>query len=410
MATITSGELRFDPMDPSYVKDPYPLFARFRKESPVLYWELGGGPIFFRYRDCLAIMRDPRLGNDPTAGAGLPAQTKAAFPDFAVLVESGLFFADGASHTRLRNLVNPVFNPRAIEVHRPKVKAIIDAQLAKLPREGEINVSADFNRIYPVQVISSILNIPLQHQDDFIAFADALISTGVPGLPPDLFASYMPALSRGCAIVRDCIAERRAKPMENDLLSQLIAARDAGDRLSDDELVALVGTLLAAGTDTTVHGTNNTILSLLRNPAELALLRETPALARSAFEEALRFEGIQRVPLARFAKESLSFEGVPIERGKPVFFALLSALRDPEYLADADVYNIRRQVPGTTVWFGHGPHFCLGASLARMEAEIALQAFFERYPKVELAGEPVYGSQPILRNIDNLPLRVGASA
>ncbi len=410
MTTIASPELRFDTMDPSYAKDPYPLFARFRKESPVLYWELGGGPIFFRYRDCLAIMSDPRLSNDPTIGAGLPAETRAAFPDFAVTIESGLFFADGASHARLRKLVNPFFGPRAVEVHRPKVKAIIDALLDKLPREGEINVSADFNRQYPVQVISSILNIPSQHQDDFIAYADAMISTALPGLPPELFASHMPALSRGCAIVRDCLAARRAEPMENDLLSQLVTACDDGDRLSDDELVALVGTLLAAGTDTTVHGTNHTMLSLLRNPDQFALVRENPALARSAFEEALRFEGIQRVPLVRYAKESFSFEGVSLERGKPVFFALLSALRDPEYLADADVYDIRRQVKGSTAWFGLGAHFCLGASLARLEAEVALQAFFERYPKVELAGEPVYGSQPILRNIDNLPLRVGAFA
>ncbi|WP_170319996.1 cytochrome P450 [Polyangium spumosum] len=410
MTTTAPRDLRFDPMDPSYVKDPYPLFARFRKEAPVLHWELGGGPIFFRYRDVLAIMRDPRLGNDPTLGAGLHADMKAAYPDFAAQVEHSLFYAEGAWHARIRKLVNPAFGPRAIEAHRPKVKAIIDALLDELPREGEINVSADFNRKFPVQVISSILNIPPHHQGDFIAYSDALIATALPGLPPELFASYMPAFSRGCAIVRECIAARRAEPIEDDLLSQLVAACDEGDRLSDAELVALVGALLAGGTDTTVHGTNNTMLSLLRNPAQYALLRENPGLARSAFEEALRLEGIQRVPLVRYAKEPLSLEGIHIERGKPVFFALLSALRDPEYLADADVYDIRRQVPGTTLWFGHGAHFCLGASLARMEAEIALQAFFERYPKVELAGEPVYGSQPILRNIDNLPLRVSASA
>lgn len=397
-------------MDPSFVKDPYPLFARFRKEAPVLHWELGGGPIFFRYRDCLAIMKDPRLGNDPTLGAGLHADMKTSFPEFAAQIEHSLFYAEGASHARLRKLVNPVFGPRAVEVHRSKVKAIIDALLDKLPSEGEINVSADFNRLYPVQVIASVLNIPQHYQDDFIAYSDALIATALPGLPPELFASYMPAFSRGCAIVRECVAERRAAPLENDLLSQLVTACDDGERLSDAELVALVGALLAGGTDTTVHGTNNTILALLRNPDQLALVRENPALLRNAFEETLRYDGIQRVPLVRYAKESFTFEGIHLERGKPVFFSLLSALRDPEYLADADVYDIRRQVPGTTVWFGHGAHFCLGASLARMEAEIALRGFFERYAKVELAGEPVYGSQPILRNIDTLPLRVSASA
>jgi cytochrome P450 enzyme len=210
--------------------------------------------------------------------------------------------------------------------------------------------------------------------------------------------------------LRECIAERRAQPMENDLLSDLIMACDEGDRLSDGELIALIGALLAGGTDTTYHGTNNTILSLLRHPDQLALLRENPALARSAFEETLRFETIQRVPFVRYAKEPVAFDGIHIDRGRPIFFALMSALRDSEYLPDADVYDIRRQVQGTTIWFGHGAHFCLGASLARLEAETALQALLERYPKIELAGEPVYGSQPILRNIDNLPLRVYASA
>jgi cytochrome P450 len=408
MMSTLQQDLRFDPLDPEYAKDPYPLFARLRREAPVQHWDMGGGPVFFRHRDCLALMRDPRFGNDPNLGAGVPAELKANFPDFASQIDHGIFYAEGASHTRIRKLVNPYFGPRAIEVHRPKVKAIIDALLDTLPREGEIDVSTSFCRQFPVQVISSVLNIPPQHQDEFLAFSDALVATALPGLPPELFASYMPAFSRGCQLLRECIAEREANPIENDILSQLVAARDEGEKLSEAELIALVAALCAGGTDTTYHGTNNTILSLLRNPDQLALLRADPTLARAAFEEGLRFQTIQRVPLVRYPKETVSYEGMLLERGKPVFIAIMSALRDQEYLADADVYDIRRQVPGTTFWFGHGIHFCLGASLARLEAEVALQGFFARYPKVELAGEPVYGSSMILRNIDRLSLRVGA--
>lgn len=396
-------------MDPSFAKDPYPFYARCREESPVLRWEMGGGPIFFRYRDVFAIMKDPRLGRDPSLGAGPSAEMKAAFPDFAGLLENALFYIDPARHARIRKLVNPTFGPHALEVHRPKIKAIIDELLDKLPREGEIDVSVSFNRLYPVRVISSILNIPAAYEADFIDFANIVTAIVLPGLPPELFASYMPGFSRGCALVRECIAARRAAPMEDDLLSRLITACDEEGQLSDAELVSLVGLLLAGGADTTFHGTNNTILLLLRNPAQLALLREKPALARHAFDEGLRVEGINRVPLPRYAKESFTYEGVPIERGQNVFYSYQSALRDPEYMPDADVYDIRRQVPGTTLWFGEGAHFCLGASLARMEAEIALQSFFERYPKVELAGEPIYGTHPIFRNIDRLPLRVSAS-
>jgi cytochrome P450 enzyme len=410
MTTTESRELAFNPMDPAYAKDPYPLFTRFRNESPVVHWEMGGGPIFFRHRDCVALLRDSRLGSDPfVGGGGVPAEVKAAFPDYAAQIENGIFYASGDKHARLRKLVNPVFGPHAIEVHRPKVEAIIDELLDKLPLEGEINVSMDFNRIYPVKVISRVLNVPSKYEDDLIAYTNALVATAIPGLPADLFASYMPAFSRGSTLLREVIAARRADPLEDDLLSQLIAACDEQDRLSDAELVALIGSLLAGGSDTTVHGTNNTILALLRNPEQLALLRADPSLARKAFDETLRYDGIQRVPLVRYPKETFTYEGVTLECGKPVFIMHMSGLRDPEYLADADVYDIQRQVPGTSLWFGLGAHFCLGASLARMEAEIALQHFFKRYPKVELAGEPVYGMQPILRNIDNLPLRVAAA-
>jgi cytochrome P450 enzyme len=408
MLTSVPQDLRFDPLDPEYAKDPYPLFTRLRRECPVQHWDMGGGPVFFRHRDCLALLRDPRLGNDPNLGAGVSAELKANFPDFASQLENSLFYAEGKDHTRIRKLVNPYFGPRVIEAHRPKVKAIIDALLDTLPREGEIDVSSQFCRQFPVQVISSVLNIPAKYKDEFLAFSDALVATALPGLPPELFASYMPAFSRGCELLRECIDERKTKPIENDILSQLIAARDEDEKLSDAELIALVAALLTGGTDTTYHGTNNTILSLLRNPDQLALLRADPSLARAAFEEGLRVQTIQRVPLVRYPKESITYEGMQLERGKPVFIAIMSALRDPDYLADADVYDIRREVPGTTFWFGHGIHFCLGASLARMEAEIALQGFFAKYPKVELAGEPVYGSNMILRNIDRLPLRVGA--
>lgn len=405
----TLAPLRFDPMDPSYTKDPYPTLARFREEAPVHYWEQGGGPVFFRYKDCIALMREPKLGHDPTLGAGFPPEMKAAFPDFAALRESDLFMVPAASHARLRKLLNPTFSPRAVEVHRPKVTAIIDGLLDKFPREGEVDVSTEYTRQYPVRVIASILNIPNDYVSEFIAFAESLIATIIPGLPPERFAACMPPVSRGMAIVRELIAERRAHPMDDDLMTQLINACDEQDRLSDPELVSLVAGLLVGGTDTTYHGTNQTLLSLLQHPEQLAILRAEPSLARNAFDETLRYNMFGRMPFTRYATESFKYGDVSLQRGKPVFLFLMSAFRDPEYLPDANVYDIRRQHTGTH-WFGLGPHFCLGASLARMEAEIALQNLLARYPKIELAGEPVYGNHPIMRTMDKLPLRVSASA
>jgi len=397
--------LRYDPADPAFNNDPHPTLARFRREAPVYYWEAGKGYVFFRHRDVHALLREPRLSHDPTLGAGFPAEIKRAFPDFAAVRENDLFSASAADHGRLRRLVNPLFNPRAVEAHRPKVLAIVRELLDTLPSEGVINVSRDFARRYPVRVIASMLHIPVVHEGDFMAFADALIATVMPHLPPDVFASYMPAISRGTALVRACIADRRARPLEGDLLTQLIQARDEAEKLSEAELLALVAALLVGGSDTTTHLTTYAIMELHSHPDQLALLRAEPQLARGAIDETLRFNMFARGAMTRFAVDTFEYQGIRLVRGMPVYLQSMAAFRDPEFFENPDIYDIRRPVT-TSPWFGFGPHFCLGVSLARMEAEIALQSFLAKYPQTELAGAPEYGFHPLMRDILNLPIRV----
>lgn len=400
--------LHFNPFDPDYVRDPLVYLNRFRDEASVYFWEAGGGPVFFRWRECSALLREPRLGHDPTFGAGFPPEMKAAFPDYVALRENDFLFMPPETHTRTRRMLNPIFGPRALERYRPQIKRIIDKLLERMPVDGEINVFEDYARQYPVRVIASILNIPEGHEADFVAFADALISTIFPGLPPEVFASFMPAISRGVTIVRECIAERRNNPKEDDLLTQLIQACDEEHRFTEGELLSLVGSLIVGGSDTTTHLTTATFLQLLRHPDQLAILRQDPSLSSNTLDETLRYIHFGRTFLPRFIKETFDFEGVTLEQGKIVYLSLISAFHDKEYTPDADVYDIRRRHVGSP-WFGHGPHFCLGASLARLEAEMALQMFLDRYPSIELAGEPTYGMNPILRDMVNLPLRVRGS-
>lgn len=406
----TLPSLHFNPNDPTYLADPHPLLRRFREEAPIYYWEAVKGYIVFRYRDVMALLRDPRLGTDPTLGAGFSPEMRAAYPDFVALREHDLFMLPPEAHVRIRRLITPAFSPRPLEAHRPRVEQILREVLDTLPREGTINVFQDFARTYPVRVIAALLNIPSGSEAEFVHFADALIATIFPGLSPEVFASYMPPISRGLGIVREVIAERRARPLEGDLLSQLITACDDDERLSDAELLSLVSGLLIGGSDTTVHLTTYAIQELLRHPDQLALLRADPSLARLALDETLRFNGFGRgAGLARFAVESFTFEGAVVHRGQPVFLNMMSAFRDPEFVPDADVYDIQRRT-NSSPWFGYGPHFCLGASLARMEAETALQMLLARYPVLELAGPPVIGTHPIFRDILDLPVRVGAGA
>jgi len=400
--------LRFDPTDPEFNRNPHPVLKRFREESPIHFWEQGHGHIVFRYRDVMALFREPRLITDPTLGAGFPEEMRQSFPDFVDLRSNDLFMASPEDHARIRRLVNPYFGPRAVVAHREKIASIIQRELEELPQEGVVNVFEDFAARYPVRVIASLLGIPRGDEDTFLAFAKALIATIIPGLPPEVFASYMPAASRGIQLVRQLIQERRKTPVEGELFSNLINACDQEERLSDGELMSLVSGLLIGGSDTTVHLTTYTIHELLRHPDQLALLREDPSLARLALDETLRFNSFGRGGgLPRFVTENFTYEGVELHRGQPVYFNMLSAFRDSDFVPDADVYDIRRRT-NSSPWFGFGPHFCLGASLARLEAELALQLFFARYPEVELVGEAVYGTHPVLRDIVDLPVRVGS--
>ena len=406
---MSTQPLRFDPDDPAFLADPHPVLRRFREEAPIYYWEAVKGHIVFRYRDIMALIRDPRLATDPTLGAGFSAEYRAKYPDFVALREHDLFMVPPETHARIRKLVTPSLSPRALEAHRPRVLQIVGDLLAELPHEGVINVFQDFSVKYPVRVIARLLTIPRGDEQDFLAFADAAIATVSPALAPEQFAAYMPAISRGLALVRACIAERRAHPLEGDLLSHLIHACDDEQRLSDEELLSLISGLIVGGSDTTVHLTTYTIHELLRHPDQLALLRQDPELARLALDETLRFNSFGRGGgLHRWARESFTYNGTAIQQGQPVLLNMMGAMRDPAYAPDPDVYDIRRRT-NASPWFGNGPHFCIGASLARMEATAALQLFLARYPRIELAGPAVFGTHPILRDIVDLPVRVGSS-
>lgn len=354
-----------------------------------------------------ALLRDPRLVTDPTLGAGLPAIVRAMFPEFVDLRESALHLITPEAHARLRRLVNPLFTQRQLESQRQRVGSIVAAVVDALPSAGTVDVATALARRYPLAVIAAVLGIPPAALTDLAALAEVLVAITIPGLSPDVFVSYMPTVSRGIALLRECVEERRAGLRDGDLIGFLVHACDDEDRLSDPELLSLLGTILGAGIDTVTHLTCYAVLELLHHPDQLALLRADPTLARGVLDETLRFNAFGRCGggITRYVRESFRYEGVDFERGQPVLFNTTSAFRDPELADDADTFDIRRR-HAITPWWGHGAHVCLGAALARMEAEAALQQFFARYEQVELAEPPVYGNHPIFRDIVQLAVRV----
>jgi cytochrome P450 len=394
------GEVQFHPMDPGFVADPYPTYHRLRAEDPVHHSPLGFW-VLTRYDDVVAVLRDARFIKEPIA-AFVAAR-------FGVAVPPGLGLSmldrDPPDHTRLRGLVNKAFTPRVVEALRPQVQRIVDDLLDRGADAGTMDLIEDFAYPLPVTVICRMLGVPVADHERFKGWGldiarglDAIL------LPPESDVARRSAAARHALAdyFRELIAERRGTPRE-DLLSGLIAAEEAGDTLGEDELLATCILLLVAGHETTVNLIGNGTLALLRHPAELRRLRETPGLIGSAIEELLRYDGpVQRT--ARIPSADVTIRGRKIAKGEMVMPFIGAADRDPAQFPDPDRLDLAR-ADNRHIAFGWGIHFCLGAPLARVEGQIAIETLVRRMPKLALAtDEPQFRQSLTLRGLEHLPV------
>ncbi|WP_437934128.1 cytochrome P450 [Sorangium sp. So ce341] len=398
--------LHFKPDAPGFDANPYPAYTELRESAPVYFWPDAQSYVVSRFDDVAAVLRDPRLATDPVAAglrapdAGLPAAIRGPF-------ERSLFRLAPKDHARVRRAVSPAFTPRACDRLRPMIQRIVDEALAPFEGKGEIEV-AEFADFIPLRVISAMLDIPGEHEKTFRDFGEALIKTIDPRLTPEAYAAVVAPVPAGMALLRELIAERRGR-LGDDLLSTLIRAEAEGDRLSEDEMLGLVAAIIAAGSETTVHFICFGVMSLLCVPERAAAVRAEPALLRSAMEELLRFDNFGKGGIVRYCTEDVEIGGVNIARGSIIVAILPAALRDPRAIPDADRYDPRRQHE-EILSFGLGPHYCLGASLARLEGEIAVGTLLRRFADMRVVGEPTYAGHPTLRKLSSLRVAVTPAA
>ncbi len=394
------ADILFNPMDPEFVADPYPMYHRLRAEDPVHHSPLGFW-VLTRYPDVLAMLRDPRLIKEPIA-AFVAAR-------FGVAVPPGLGLSmldrDPPDHTRLRGLVSKAFTPRALERLRPEIQQIVDGLLDEVRGRGSMDLIGEFAYPLPVRVICEMLGVPVKDHERFKAWGlDIARGLDAIMLPPDSPVGQRSVSGRRALAeyFRELIAERRAAPRD-DMLSALIAAEEAGDTLNEEELLATCILLLVAGHETTVNLIGNGMLALLRHPAELRKLRDNPRLIGSAVEELLRFDGpVQRT--ARIPSEDITIGGQTIGKGEMVMPFLGAADRDPTQFPDPDRLDITRS-DNRHIAFGMGIHFCLGAPLARMEGQIAISTLLARLPRLTLAtDQPRFRQSLTLRGLEALPV------
>jgi cytochrome P450 len=388
----------FNPMDPEFLADPYPAYHRLRAEDPVHQSPLGFW-VLTRYDDVVVTLRDPRCVKEPLA-ALVAARFGVAVPPGVGL---SMLDRDPPDHTRLRSLVSKAFTPRVVEGLRPRIQQIVDRLISRAEAVGSMDLIEEFAYPIPVNVICELLGVPVEDHDQFKGWS-LDIARGLDSvlLPPDSEVPRRSGAARHAMgdYFRRLIAERRASP-RSDLLSALIAAEEAGQKLNEEELLATCILLLIAGHETTVNLIGNGTLALLRHPGELRRLRETPGLIVNAVEELLRYDGpVQRT--ARVPSTDITIGGRTIGKGEMVMPFIGAADRDPSQFPDPDRLDLGR-TDNRHIAFGWGIHFCLGAPLARVEGQIAIDTLVRRLPKLELVShEPEYRQSLTLRGLKML--------
>jgi cytochrome P450 len=357
--------------------DSAPELARLRAKAPVARVRLPDGQLAWlalRYADVKLVFNDPRFSREAATRPGAPSVSPST------AVPGMLIGLDPPEHTRIRRLVSRAFSSRTIDAKRPRIQQIVDGLLDNLRDHGApADLVSLFSYPLPLTVITEILGVPYADRDQFQQVVAVIMSASAH--PPEKVHA---AIGELVDYLRRLIERKRAEPTD-DLLSALIAARDEGDKLSETELLNNAHLILAAGHDTTANHLSNSLVALLRHPDQLALLRQHPELIPNAVEVLLRYVQLETTGPVRIALQDGELSGIPIRAGEAIIASGHIANSDPETYPDGRRLDLTRTEPVPHLAFGHGPHHCVGAALARLELQIALGTLLARFPTLRLA-------------------------
>ena len=390
-STVVPGAFDTLLTDPAYFGDPYPALSAIREVTPLYWSEAWGVWVVTRHEDVLAVLKEPsRFSNAGRFSAYLDQLPPEAAPHVEPLrrhYATGMLQSDPPAHSRLRPLINKAFTPRTVEASRERITAIIEGLVAGFLERGRADLQGEFAYPLPAIVISELMGVPEGDRELLIELSD-----GVVGIQRSGRAAVDEHLVRSAESIvriedyfRDLCQERRGRPGD-DLVSALVDAEEAGDRLSEPELISMCTTLMIAGHETTRNLIANGMLTLLRRPDDLARLRSDEELLATAIEEMLRFESPIQRGWRRVAAD-VELHGERLREGQLVYLMLGAANRDPRVFDDPDRFDMSRQ-PNRHCAFGHGIHFCVGAPLSRLEARIAFPVLLA-LPHLELASDEV---------------------
>ncbi len=393
-------------LDPSNRADPYPAYDRIREHGPLQLPEMTLN-VFSSYQDCDDVLRHPSAASDRIKSTAAQREI-AEGVDARPIGPPGFLFLDPPDHTRLRKLVSKAFVPKVVKALEPDITSLVDSLLVKVEEQGSFDVIADLAYPLPVAVICRLLGVPIEDEPHF-SRASALLAaaldpvTSFTGRAPDSFDEMLQAGLWLRGYLRELIARRRSDPRD-DLMSGLIHVEESGDQLTEDEIVATCNLLLVAGHETTVNLVANAILAMLRNPRQWTALAAAPHRVSAVVEETLRYDPPVQL-MGRIAADDMTIGDAAVPKGDIMILLLAAAHHDgaafdrPEEF-DPDRENIRHLA------FGKGPHFCLGAPLARLEAAVALSKVTARFPQAQMAGAPAYKPNLTLRGLASLDVAI----
>jgi cytochrome P450 len=400
------GIVARDLASPAFKANPYPFYACLRAEAPVWRVTLRDRRtawLVTRYEDVAGVLKDDTFAKDKLNAMDPDQRAKTPWvPGFLKPLERNMLDLDDPDHARLRALVSKAFTPRLIERLRGRIEALCEELLDAMERESGTDLVAGYALPLPAIVIAELLGVPAEDHARFHRWSNRLVSVSS---GRDMLRA-LPAALAFVRYLRNLVERRRADP-EDDLITALIRVEEAGDRLSEDELLAMAFLLLVAGHETTVNLIASGTLALLEHPEQTERLRRDPSFVKPAVEELLRYTSPVELATERYARKDTEIRDTRIPRGGLVLAVLGSANRDERHFEDPDVLDLARD-PNRHLAFGRGGvHHCLGAPLARMEGQIALTALMRRFPGARLAMAPEalrWRRGLFLRGLEKLPL------
>jgi cytochrome P450 len=395
----------FNPLEAGYMENPYPHFAEMRDGQPV-HLSMMDVWVLFDHDDVFRLLRDPSMS---VMDAKIEVRDEERYAEILEAAggeleqDSSMLNTDPPDHTRLRRLVSKAFTPAAIQALRPRIQELVDAALNELAAAGTGDIVKQLAFPLPFDVISEMLGMPESDKDQIAAWSGTIVKSLDPMLALDSYAEIRAASDAMNAHIDEVIRWKRENPGD-DLLTALIAAEEGGDRLTPAELRDQVNLLFIAGHETTVNLIGTGIYELLRHPEQAAIWRGDPELDATAVDEMLRF--VSPVQFSRrITLDDIDFQGTTIPKGMFVLAGLASSNHDPKkWGPTAEELDVRRDGAGQHLSFGSGAHYCLGASLAKLEASIAIGTFLRRFPDAAVSGDVEWNGRINLRGLEYLPV------